>query len=135
MAAHPHGPRIRLSSGVPTLGSKEAIALAALLFVGIFALRLSDPNVADSDEILFVVPIALLALQFGVRGGIAGALLAIALYVSWDLTDSVVVSARGYLSCVGAFSLLGTLLGTFVDQRRRLQAELSRYYNASLDML
>jgi PAS domain S-box-containing protein len=135
MPAHPHGPRIRLSSGVPTLGSKEAIALAALLFVGIFALRLSDPNVADSDEILFVVPIALLALQFGLRGGLAGALLAIALYVSWDLTDSVAVSTRGYVSCVGAFSLLGTLLGTFVDQRRRLQAEISRYYNASLDML
>jgi PAS domain S-box-containing protein len=34
-----------------------------------------------------------------------------------------------------AFLLLGALLGAFVDQRRRLEAELLRYYEASRDLL
>ena len=136
MAAHLHRPHVRLPRSWPTLGAPETISLALALFLGAFALRETDATIADADEIMFVVPIALLALRFGLRGGLAGALLGIGLVVTWDLFDpDAIITAEGYLIRGFAFLLLGTLLGSFVDQRRRLEAELSRYYDASLDML
>jgi PAS domain S-box-containing protein len=136
MPANPHRPPGRRLRRWPTLGGPETIALALALFVGVFVLRESDPNAVDADEILFVVPIALLALRFGLRGGLTSGLLGCALIVTWDLLDAdAMLSVTGYLIRGFAFALLGTLLGTFVDQRRKLEAEVSRYYDASLDLL
>jgi PAS domain S-box-containing protein len=136
MAAH--RPRLhgRSARNWPTLGSPETIALALALFFAILVLREIDVNVADADEILFVMPIALLALRFGLRGGLTSGLLAFGLIVTWDLFDpGAVITAKGYLIRGIAFLLLGTLLGSFVDQRRRLESQLLHYYDASLDML
>jgi PAS domain S-box-containing protein/putative nucleotidyltransferase with HDIG domain len=119
----------------PTLGAPATIAIALALFVGVFALRATDANPVDSDEILFVVPIALLALRFGFRGGLAGALLGLAFFGARGLTTDVELNALGYLSCIAAFLLLGTLLGIFVDHWRRLEAEIARNFNESLDLL
>jgi PAS domain S-box-containing protein len=136
MAAHVHRPPARPVRSWPTLGSSETILLALVLFVGVFALRESDPNVADAHEVLFVLPIALLAIRFGFRGGLAGGLLAIALLVTWDAFDSeMALEVEGYVVRGIAFLLLGTVLGLFVDVSRRLEAEVSRYYDASLDLL
>jgi PAS domain S-box-containing protein len=136
MPANPHRPPGRRLRRWPTLGGPETIALALALFVGVFVLRESDPNAVDADEILFVVPIALLALRFGLRGGLTSGLLGFALIVTWDLLDAdATLSVTGYLIRGFAFVLLGTLLGTFVDHRRKLEAEVSRYYDASLDLL
>ena len=45
-----------------------------MLFAGTFALRVRDPNAGNAEGILYVLPITLLALRFGMRGGLAGAL-------------------------------------------------------------
>jgi PAS domain S-box-containing protein len=120
----------------PTLGARATIGIALALFAAVFALRASDPHVVDSDEILFVVPIALLALRFGLRGGLTAALLGLALVGAWDLFDpDVGLAALGYLSYGAGFLLLGTLLGAFVDHRRQLEAEIARNFDASLDLL
>ena len=54
----------------PILGGRATVLLALVLFAGIYALRESDPNVGDAEGILYVVPIAVLALRFGLRGGL-----------------------------------------------------------------
>jgi PAS domain S-box-containing protein len=134
----PHGRALSLRRWYSslTLGGKETIVLALVLFVGVLVLRESDANVADADEMLFVLPIALLAMRFGFRGGLAGGLLALALMGTWDvLGHGMRLTVAGYLIRGIAALLLGTLLGIFVDQRRTLEAEVSRYYNASLDLL
>jgi PAS domain S-box-containing protein len=136
MAAYLHGPVLARLRPSQTLGRAAMPALALALFGGIFALRALHRNVADADEILYVVPIALLALRFGLRGGLAGALAAVALVFAWDLyKDPATLSTQGYASRAVAFILLGTLLGNFVDKRRRLEAEVVRYFDASLDLL
>lgn len=119
----------------PALRAPQTLAIASALFAGVFALRQGDPNVGDADVILFVVPIALLALQFGLRGGLAGGLLALALVVVWDLSERVTLTTLGYLSRGSAFLLLGTLLGLFVDHHRRLEGEVLRYFEESHDLL
>jgi PAS domain S-box-containing protein len=136
MTANAHRQRIPRSHKLPTFGGPATLAIALASFVGIFVLRERDPNLANADEILFVLPIAMLALRFGVRGGLASGLLGFALIVTWDHfdTDSS-FSLLGYVNRGVAFLLLGTLLGVFVDQRRKLEAEMLRYYDASLDLL
>jgi HD domain len=125
----------RLSgAGWPRLGAAATLALALALFVGIFALRVGDPTVGDGEGILFVVPIGALALRFGRRGGLAGALLGFALLASWDAYDNhVPLTWMGYANRGIAFLTLGVLFGAFVDRRRRLEAEVLHYYQASLD--
>lgn len=120
----------------PSLGRPGTVTLAALLFLGVFLLRQSKANFADAGEILFVLPVALLAIEFGFRGGLAGALLALALVVPLNLHDEgTIMKLQVYLGRAIAFLVLGMLLGAFVDRRRRLEAEISRYYAMSLDLL
>ena len=140
MAVRPRVSPVRSLRTWPLLGGPVSIsatvALAFTLFAGIFVLREIDPNLVDAQEILFVLPIALLAVRFGVRGGIAGGLLGLALIGASDLYDNdLTVPLAGYLIRGVAFLLLGTLLGIVVDERRRLQAEISLYYDGSLDLL
>jgi PAS domain S-box-containing protein len=41
----------------------------------------------------------------------------------------------GYVSRATAFFLLGTLLGIFVDHRRRLESQIACCFNASVDLI
>jgi PAS domain S-box-containing protein len=121
--------------GWPALEGPATIALAVVLFVGVFALRVGDSNVGSAEGTLYVVPIAVLALRFGLRGGLAGSVLSLALTVAWDLYRHPVVTLGGYLSRGTAFVVLGVLLGIVVDKLRGLAAEMSRYYEVSPDLL
>jgi PAS domain S-box-containing protein len=120
-----------------TLETPATVVLAVALFIGITALRISGPSASDAGGILYVLPVAVLALRFGLRGGLASALVALALVVAGDLHDHhhALTTHQSYLNRGIAFVLLGALLGTFVDRRRRLERQLTSYYEESLDML
>jgi PAS domain S-box-containing protein len=108
------------------------VALALVLFLGVFALREGDTNVGDAEGILYVIPIAFLALRFGLRSGLVGALTSFALIVAWDLHHpATAVTVTGYVTRGVAFLTLGVLLGRFVDQRRRLEVEVLRFHVAA----
>jgi PAS domain S-box-containing protein len=116
--------------------ARRTLVIAVALFAAVFALQVADTTAADSDEVLYVVPIALLALRFGLQGGTVGALVGIGLIGGWDYgARGVDLSVFGGLCWSIAFLLLGTLLGRFVDHRRRLEAGISRYFEESLDLL
>src|ERR1700677_2092081 len=136
IAVHPFRQSEQRLRKRPSLGRRGTVALAVALFVSVFVLRQSKANIADAGEILFVLPIALLAVEFGFRGGLAGALAALCLGVPFGLASGGLIS-RGqvYVGRAIAFLVLGMLLGAFVDRRRVLEAEISRYYAGSLDLL
>jgi putative nucleotidyltransferase with HDIG domain len=105
---------------------------ALVLFGGIFALRVSDPNIGDGVGFLFVVPLAVLALGFGLRGG-ASALLGFALVVAWDLIRRHGdVTVLGYLNRGAAFLALSAMLAGFALHRRGLEAGIVRHYEGAL---
>ena len=53
--------------------------LAGVLFLAIFALRIAGEDAADAMLVLFVIPIAICAMEFGLRGGLPAAAFALGL--------------------------------------------------------
>jgi PAS domain S-box-containing protein/putative nucleotidyltransferase with HDIG domain len=118
------------------LGDRGTASLAASLFALALLLRLLDHRVNDGETLLFMVPVGLLAIRFGLKGGIVGALAAILLTVVWDLArEGVGLTALGFITRGAAYLTLGVVVGLFVVQRRRLEAELVRYFEQSLELL
>jgi PAS domain S-box-containing protein len=136
MLASPHLPQLRNLRRWPAPKGRATVALALVLFAGVFALRMSDAHVGDGEGILYAVPIGMLALRFGLRGSLCGALLAFALTVAWGQLDAhVIPTPLGYATRGVALLTLGALFGAFVDHRRGLEAGVLRYYDGSLDLL
>lgn len=100
-------------------------AVAAALFAAVLALLFAESDPAQATAVLFVVPIALLALSDGVRGGAIGAVGATALVAAWVLADDIDLTLLGWSSRLVSFAVVGLLVGRFEDlarthERRRL---------------
>jgi PAS domain S-box-containing protein len=117
----------RLLSRLPqrsSQGERVAVLTAAGgLFAGIFALGFAVDDPGETVALLFTLPIVLTAIKFGTWGGTVAALVGVALFGIWDLAGEEQVSLFGYIGRVGAFLLLGGLLGNFST---RLQATYER---------
>ena len=110
------------------------VAFSGLLFAAILALRAADGNSADATLVLFVLPIALCALELGMRGGLAASLVALGLLLGWDAMSSQSLGSLGIATRATAYLLVGVMLGRFVDERRALEAKVERHYDLSLDL-
>lgn len=113
-------------AGAPT--GRLAIGAAAALFAAIFALRVTvdDPPALIAN--FYTVPTAVLAVAYGIRGGIVGAVVSMALVFVWHLLEPVELHALGYASRAAVVILIGTVVGYFserlrVDIARREEAE------------
>jgi PAS domain S-box-containing protein len=136
MVQHPRGLFTRSCRGLLRLDAPATLALALALFLGIFSARLADSHASDGETLLYMVPVGVLALRFGLRGGLAGGVLAFTCVVAWDrLNDHVALSLLGYLNRGLAFLMVGVLVGGFVDQRRRLEANVLPGFDESLELL
>lgn len=124
LAVPGHGPRRRLAAAV-ILG----------LFAGLYLLGDADPGTFEAT-LLFVVPIVLAAIEFGVLGGLAAGLVALALVRVWDLSETqTALEATDYVSRAIAYLLLGGLVGRFVTVRRALEEKIARSEELSLDLM
>jgi diguanylate cyclase (GGDEF)-like protein/PAS domain S-box-containing protein len=111
------------------------IAFAVVLTAAIGALRALDSNPADAPGVLLIVPVAVCAVRFGVRGGVVSASVGLALA---SVTTHATVSDFtwiGYCTRAAALFLVGVLVGRFVDRGRRLESELAPHQNLSLDLI
>jgi PAS domain S-box-containing protein len=95
------------------------VAFGLALFVAVFAVRLVVPSASDPVLIFSAVPIALLALEAGTKGGVAGATVAVAGVGLWSLIENVEFSVLGYLTRVSTFFLVGVLVGQLADHLGR----------------
>jgi len=97
------------------------LALAGLLFAGVFALRVSAGGQNDAVFVLFVLPIALVAARFGTRAGVAAAALSTGLVALHAALIGPQLSALGYATRIVAFFLLGAGLGYVSERARRAE--------------
>jgi hypothetical protein len=123
---------------------RSAVAVASTLAVAVWGLGMTLPWDRAALAVLFALPIALLAVTFGWKGGATAGLGAMALIVAWGVpAGRGGVGASGWASAT-AMLMLGALLGAAVDgladserrvrradsNRRRLEEEAQRHLEA-----
>ncbi|HLM85621.1 MAG TPA: GAF domain-containing sensor histidine kinase [Solirubrobacteraceae bacterium] len=110
------------------------LTAAAALFAITFAARLAikDPGALIAN--FYVVPIALIAIEFGARAGVAAAALAFGLVFAWAAIQTVDVGALGYTARGAALLVTGAVVGRFserlrndIAERQRVERSLSLY--------
>ena len=112
---------------------RATIMLAAAIYGAEFYFHKSLATPVSANELL---PITLLAVRFGLRGGIAGAIISLTLVFACELRHPMAdLSLLGYTTRVVAFLMTGLLLGSFLDRRHHLEGELLHYFDDSLDLL
>lgn len=115
-----------MSEGRPTwqgIGSWLAIVLSVVLFAAIALVRIYFDSTGDAVAILYAVPVALLAISFGARGGLAGAVVGYSLFAALTLhSGSDNVAPLGWCARGIGLFLLGGLLGHAVDHSRNLNS-------------
>jgi PAS domain S-box-containing protein/putative nucleotidyltransferase with HDIG domain len=109
------------------------IGFAAILFGAIFALRIGFGDTGGATMVLLVIPIAVCAMEFGLQGGLGAAAFSLGLVAGYDASTEG-VGTFGIATEVTAFLIVGGLLGLFVDGRRKLEAQVERHFDLSLDM-
>lgn len=110
------------------------VAFSALMFAAILGLRIASGSTEDATLVLFVAPVAVCAIEFGLRGGLAAALLAVAILVGYEATSDQELGLLGIATRTVAYLVVGGLLGRFVDERRALEARVERHFDLSLDL-
>ena len=110
------------------------LAAAALLFAAAFSARLVIPDPGALLANFYIVPIALVAIEFGTRAGLLAAAFAFVLVPVWGVVDQVHISALGYVSRGAVFVITGAVVGTFAErlradivERQRAQRQLALY--------
>lgn len=102
------------------------IVVAAALFLAILVLRSAVQSAQDPVTLLFCLPVALLAVAFGLRPGLLAGLLGVALTAGWVVVEDPDLSLLGWTSTALPMLLLGGLVGAAVDEARRAEDERRR---------
>jgi hypothetical protein len=100
-----------------------AVAVAAAMTFLIFAARLSVAGTADAITVFYALPVALIAVAFGFRWGLAAGAGAVALIEVWVGIEGITLSPLAWTTRTIPMLLLGGLLGLACD---RLQEAYER---------
>jgi PAS domain S-box-containing protein len=103
------------------LGRQRDIAVLAAalsMFAAVFALQTAISNPSDAPALLYCLPIALLASQFGAGTGIAAAVASLLLFRLSTEIDQGEMTFLGHVTRGTAFVLLGGMLGRFSEHLR-----------------
>ena len=105
-------------------GTLRAVAAALFAAVGALLFAVSDP--VQAGAVLWTVPIAVLAIADGRRGGVAGIAIATVLLVGWVSVDGIDLEPLGWASRIVTFVLIGGLVGHYAEiaggvERRRVE--------------
>jgi PAS domain S-box-containing protein len=121
--------------GTGSLRTSWMAAGVVLLAFGLWVAALFDATFSDYPLILLTLPLALAALAFGIRGGLAMASVDCALALVWWLHES----QPGGIAWIGSrmliYVVIGGVIGRVVDSRAELLRRLSDRNELSLDLI
>jgi glucose-6-phosphate-specific signal transduction histidine kinase len=124
-AGSPHDPWFRQHPRI-------ALAVAGLLFASVLSLRMFAGEPVDASTFLFTLPVALVAVAFGLRAGVAAGVLAVVIIVGWVVITGTTLTPVGWVARLLPELLLGFLLGDASDRLRRADEERRRLESAAL---
>jgi hypothetical protein len=96
-----------------------AVTVSVMLFAVVFAMQWFVGGVEDPIVMLYVLPVALLALTFDFKMGLAAGITAVGLLAVWVGASGEPLSPLGWLSLATPLVLLGALVGAAADRIRR----------------
>ena len=105
-------------------GRVGRLAFAAVFFSLTMVLRAVSSNPGDAVLALNAVPVAIVAFEYGLRGGLIAAAVAFATVVAWAQTRSL--SELGYVTRGGTYLATGAVVGLFADRLRRAQTDATK---------
>lgn len=103
-----------------------ALSVAGVLFAAVFLLCLPSDSPGDASTMLYVLPVALVAITAGLRPGTGSGLVAVALTALWALAKGVTLTPIEWAWRVAPILVLGVLLGHATDRLRNAQLECRR---------
>jgi diguanylate cyclase (GGDEF)-like protein len=104
-------------------GRSGVVGAAGIMFVLVTAWRFVEPNAAVGVCFLYTVPILLLAVRFGVWGGVCGAILAVCGTAVWVHVQQGGIGDIGYLVRATAFIAVGLVVGYQSDRRHKIERQ------------
>ena len=126
-------------AGSAHLPRRRRVLLVALaMFAIVFVLRFVREAPADGVTFLYVVPIILLAIEFGRNAGVLSGLVALVLFAIWSQADGAEVTFVAYLSRAIAYVVVGALTGQMAERLRATAddaAAAARHFELSRDLL
>jgi diguanylate cyclase (GGDEF)-like protein/PAS domain S-box-containing protein len=111
------------------------LALAVALCVAVTAGRFASSNPGDAVGILFIIPVAMVALDFGWRGGLAAGAFGTLITASWSAFEHQHLTFIGYSTRTIAFVVVGIGIGVMTEQRERGVRDAARWFSMSNDLL
>jgi signal transduction histidine kinase len=118
--------RTRLERRDVVLGAAAALTLV------VFVLRESISSAAVGITALYVVPVALIALELGAAAGIAAGVGAIGLIGVWLLTTSAHLGAGALVASGIAFVAIGAVCGRFSGRMREAREQQRQLLDSGL---
>jgi HD domain/Domain of unknown function (DUF4118) len=112
-------------AGQSLFGSTATLVLTAVITSALVGLPLIDRHAPVFPLLLFMLPLGLCAIRFGARGGLAAAALGTLVATVWFLRDDqhFANGAHELLARMAVFALVGGMIGTAIDGRRRLERD------------
>ncbi|TCC16068.1 hypothetical protein [Kribbella sindirgiensis] len=108
------------------------LCVGAALFASVWLLRLLDGDATDASTLLFTLPVALIAVAFGRRAGLAAGAVAVVMVVAWVVATATDLSLVGWISLCVPQVLLGGLLGDASERLRSADEERRRLESGAL---
>lgn len=110
------------------------LAAAVALFVAIFLARELASATDDAVSLLYVLPVALVALELGIRAGLSAAILAVGAVVAWMSTRAAGLDPDSLIVCSAIFLVIATIAGRFSDSMKATSAREERLLRSGLDL-
>jgi diguanylate cyclase (GGDEF)-like protein/PAS domain S-box-containing protein len=111
------------------------LALAIVLCAAVTAGRFASDNPGDAVGVLFIVPVAMVALDFRWKGGLIAGAVGTLITAGWATLEHQDLTAVGYASRTAAFIVVGVLVGVMTEQRERSVRDAARWFSMSNDLL
>lgn len=86
-------------------GDTTLLAAVVGSFLAVTVLRFVSDSEADAIAVLYVIPIGLTAIRYGMAAGFAAAGLAFALFGAWSAAEEPDIGVVGYLTRACAFAV------------------------------
>lgn len=97
----------------------QVYLLAAALFALVLLLRSGEDSADIGVHLLYIIPVILLALRFGVAGGLIGAAIAIVLFVGYTLLDGDdPIEIETWISPAFTVVIVGGMVGLLAGKLR-----------------